>query len=225
MDRGRPYLKDGPTLALLPLLAETFGLTTASRKYVYLSDGGHFENLGLYEMVRRRCRFILVVDAGCDRTFSFEDLGNAVRKVAIDLDVAIRFYNIENLKGRSDDGSIQSGQLYHVIGEIDYRSADGAGENGVLLYIKPAYHGTEQNPGVRGYAISHRDFPHQYTADQWFTESQFESYRALGFEIMNRVLEVATTDPNCASNPTLESVFHALHQRTAQERSGVWAGW
>jgi len=226
MDRGRPYLNDGPTLALLPLLAETFGWTTANRKYVYLSDGGHFENLGLYEMVRRRCRLILVVDAGCDRMFFFEDLGNAVRKIAIDLDVSIRFFKIEKLNGRSEDGSIQSGHPYHVIGEIDYRSSDGARENGILLYIKPAYHGTEENPGVRGYAISHRDFPHQNTVDQWFTESQFESYRALGFEIMNRVLEEARRDPNCANNPTLENIFNALrHRAVEEEHAGVWAGW
>ena len=64
-----------------------FGLTTDDRPYVYLSDGGHFENLGLYEMVRRRCRFIVVSDAGCDPDFVFEDLGNAVRKIAIDLGI------------------------------------------------------------------------------------------------------------------------------------------
>src|ERR1019366_9431700 len=74
------FRMEGPGFAIWPLLSETFGLTTDAKPYVYLSDGGHFENLGLYEMVRRRCRFILVVDAGCDKDFAFEDLGNAVRK-------------------------------------------------------------------------------------------------------------------------------------------------
>ncbi len=69
----------------MPFLYEIFGLTNDTRPFVYLSDGGHFENLGLYEMVRRRCRFIVVSDAGCDPDFVFEDLGNAVRKIAIDL--------------------------------------------------------------------------------------------------------------------------------------------
>ena len=55
---------DGPGNAVVPFLAEMLGLTSDTNKYVYLSDGGHFENLGLYEMVRRRCRFIVVVDAG-----------------------------------------------------------------------------------------------------------------------------------------------------------------
>ena len=40
--------------------------TTEDKAYVYLSDGGHFENLGIYEMVRRRCRLIVVSDAGRD---------------------------------------------------------------------------------------------------------------------------------------------------------------
>ena len=75
-------------------------LTSDTNKYVYLSDGGHFENLGLYEMVRRRCRFIVVSDAGCDPDFAFEDLGNAVRKIEIDLGVPIRFHGLAQLKPR-----------------------------------------------------------------------------------------------------------------------------
>ena len=65
--------------------------TTDDRKYVYLSDGGHFENLGLYEMIRRRCRCIVVSDAGCDPNYAFEDLGNAVRKISIDLGIYVTF--------------------------------------------------------------------------------------------------------------------------------------
>ncbi len=74
------YRSEGPSFALGPLMAEMFGLTTDNRAYVYLPDGGHFENLALYEMVRRRCRYIVVSDAGCDPGFAFEDLGNALRK-------------------------------------------------------------------------------------------------------------------------------------------------
>ena len=68
----KTYRYDGPRLAIRPLLAEMFGLTTDTNRYIYLSDGGHFENLGLYEMVRRRCRLIVVSDAGCDPKFQFE---------------------------------------------------------------------------------------------------------------------------------------------------------
>ena len=90
-DGERTYKDEGPATAIVPLVQETFGLTTDDKPYVYLSDGGHFENLGLYEMVRRRCRFIIVVDAGCDPKFEFEDLGNAVRKIFIDLGIRIEF--------------------------------------------------------------------------------------------------------------------------------------
>jgi hypothetical protein len=119
---------DGPQTAVVPLLQETFGLTTDDQPYVYLSDGGHFENLGLYEMVRRRCRFIVISDAGCDPPFAFEDLGNAARKIELDLGVPIRFRGLESLRGRPSDGSnIGPGAPYHPVGDIDYPSADGGG--------------------------------------------------------------------------------------------------
>jgi len=188
------YQREGPKWAALPLIYEAFGQTTDARRYVYLSDGGHFENLGLYEMVRRRCRFIVVVDAGCDPIFAFEDLGNAVRKVFIDLGVRIEFEGLDRLRNRPTDAEVGSvvgmeGVPYHAIGTIDYKAADGdACENGSIIYIKPAYHGTE-SAGVRSYATAHPTFPHETTTDQWFTESQFESYRSLGAEIAGGVFD------------------------------------
>ena len=86
----KSYQSDGPRWSAKPLFFEAFGQTTDESRYVYLSDGGHFENLALYEMVRRRCRFIVAIDAGCDPKFAFEDLGNAVRKIYIDLGIRIR---------------------------------------------------------------------------------------------------------------------------------------
>ena len=96
----KSYRTEGPSFAVVPLLEEALGLTTDLRPYVYLSDGGHFEDLGLYEMVRRRCRFMVVVDAGEDRKFAFEDLGNAVRKIYIDLGIEIEFHGLECLTNR-----------------------------------------------------------------------------------------------------------------------------
>ena len=88
---NKTYLRPGPKLALKPLFAEVFGLTNSSRRYVNLSDGGHFDNLGLYEVVLRRCRHVLVSDAGNDGSFAFEDLGNAIRKIRIDFGIPIEF--------------------------------------------------------------------------------------------------------------------------------------
>ncbi len=82
--------KSGPAFGIRPILDEALGNTTDANRYVYLSDGGHFENLGLFEMVLRRCRFIVVVDAGADPSYTKEDLGNAVRKIRIDLGVPDR---------------------------------------------------------------------------------------------------------------------------------------
>ena len=44
-----------PHFSVGPIIAEAFGVTNDTSPYVYLSDGGHLENLGLYEMVLRRC--------------------------------------------------------------------------------------------------------------------------------------------------------------------------
>jgi hypothetical protein len=199
--KGAPhyYQSDGPQVAIMPFIAEMFGLTTDDRHYVYLSDGGHFENLAIYEMIRRRCRCIVVSDSGCDPGFGFEDLGNAVRKIAIDLGVQIRFGQLHELRARSKDSSVITG-AYYAIGEIDYKTApewksaaDDYGRsasNGIILYIKPGYHGTE-SPGIVAYATANAAFPHETTADQFFSESQFESYRSLGFEIMDGVLKDA----------------------------------
>jgi hypothetical protein len=76
-----------PPLGVGPVLRELLGLTTESNPYVYLSDGGHYENLGLWEMVARRCRFIIVSDAGCDPQYAFDDLANAVRRIRLDLGI------------------------------------------------------------------------------------------------------------------------------------------
>jgi hypothetical protein len=173
----------GPDSAFRPLLSELFGLTTDTAPYVYLSDGGHFENLALYEMVRRRCRFILAIDAGCDPDFLFADLGNAIRKVRIDHNAEITFSAAAgpgtplSLINRPDHPQEAP---YWAIGDIGY--ADGS--HGLLVYIKPAIHGTEPQD-VLSYAAAQDTFPHETTADQFFSESQFESYRALGRHIID----------------------------------------
>jgi hypothetical protein len=213
------YRDPGPALALQPLIEETFGLTTDERPFVYLSDGGHFENLGLYEMVRRRCRYIVAVDAGADADYGFEDLGNAVRKIAIDLGVKIRFHGLDRLKKRDPAcPDLGAGVPYHAIGEIDYPAADGGGEDdfGIILYIKPGYHGIE-NADVRAYAIANPTFPHQGTGDQFFSESQFESYRALGFEIADGIFTHVLDELPDRSSADLKKIF--LHLRDETQRS------
>ena len=158
-------------------------------------------------MVRRRCRLIVVSDAGCDPDFKFQDLGNAVRKIAIDLGVAIRFDKLENLKPRgAANPDLAVPQRCYAVAEIDYRTADGGGENGVILYVKPGYQGNE-SADIRSYAMANSEFPHQSTIDQWFTESQFESYRALGFEIMDGALSRTFNPDLAAENSSLRNAL------------------
>ena len=211
------YQTDGPSFAARPLFDEAFGQTTDESRYVYLSDGGHFENLGLYEMVRRRCRFIVVIDAGCDPDFAFEDLGNAVRKIYIDLGIRIVFNDLQAIRNwPSNTINDPSKRMpYYAIGTINYSEADGREvgcENGHILYIKPAYHGTE-GAGIRSYATAHPTFPHESTADQWFTESQFESYRSLGLDIADDILSSEIQLPT-QENKLLQEVFAALDNPT-----------
>ena len=160
-----------PSNALLPLFNEMLGRANDQRADVYLSDGGHFDNLGVYEMFRRQCRLIVVIDAGCDPEYHYVDLGRALRMASIDLHVTVDFI-APAIKG---DASLNpSGAL----ARITYHD----GSKGLLLYLKP-WRPKYMRADVLAYWADHDDFPHQSTADQFFEESQFESYRALGEQI------------------------------------------
>jgi hypothetical protein len=173
------YKLPGPRQALQPLLAELFGLSTSNSGYISLSDGGHFDNLGLYEVVLRRCRYIVVSDSGCDGSGTFQDLGNAIRKIRIDFGIPIEFdRHIEIYPNRSDKVG-----LYCGIATIRYDVVDGSkAEPGQLVYIKPTMRARDDTSDydVYSYWRSAPQFPHEPTSDQWFSESQFESYRMLG---------------------------------------------
>jgi hypothetical protein len=169
------WTQEGPRSAISSLVSEALGRTNDASRYVYLSDGGHFENLGLYEMVMRRCRQIVVLDAGCDPDFTFDDLGNALRKIRIDMGISIQFHS-----------TCVKEQRRWAYATIPY-SSDGR-EDGVLIYIKPMMTGDEP-PDVAAYRASHCDFPHQSTANQFYDEAQTESYRMLGLHTIQKVCE------------------------------------
>ena len=180
----RTYRRWGPKFAVGPMLAELFGLTDDTRRYVYLSDGGHFENLGLYEMVARRCGRVVVVDAGYDPECAFEDLGNAIRKIRVDLGIPVVFPDPIKIRPRTS----QNGGDYYAIGEIQYNAVDPGAQAGRLLYLKPCFYKANEPLDIRNYAEAHEAFPHESTSDQWFSESQFESYHALGRYVIDTVL-------------------------------------
>ena len=192
----------GPRFGVLWMIYELFALVHEERRFVYLSDGGHFENLGIYELLRRRCRFVIAVDAGCDKTFSFEDLGNAVRKCQVDLGVRIEI----DPRAIVPDATTKLSMFHCAVGEIHYPADSGGNKTGYLLYIKPSLTGNEP-VDVLEYAKAHPDFPHQSTADQWFGESQFESYRKLGRHVTSTVLESVRGSTDC------EWLFQNLKER------------
>jgi hypothetical protein len=169
------HTQASPRAAFRPIVEEALGLTNDRRPYVYLSDGGHFDNLGLLEMVLRRCHVIVVSDAGCDPACGLDDFGAAIRKIRIDLGVAIE---MEDMKIRARG---KGAGAYGAVGRIRYSEVDGTpkNEDGWLLYIKPALYGREPTD-ICAYAQRNEAFPQETTTDQWFSESQFESYRRLG---------------------------------------------
>jgi hypothetical protein len=190
----------GPIFGLFRLIGELLGLTDDEARYVYLSDGGHFENLGLYELVKRRCKFIIACDADCDDAYAFGDLGNAIRKCREDIGVEITDLNTgkiappskccEEVSNGATDGEARNsfGAWHWAIGKINYSLVDPGANEGTLVYLKASMTGDEP-ADILNYHRQHPDFPHQSTADQWFTESQFESYRRLGQHVVKEFFE------------------------------------
>ncbi len=206
------YRQASPSVSVGPLFAEAFGLTDACHPYVYLSDGGHFENLGLYEMVLRRCHCILVVDAGCDPQLNFEDLGNAIRKIRIDLGIDIEL-NLDQIKRAAD---AKTSSRHHAIGMIRYDKVDANATAGTLIYLKPSLTGNEPSD-VQDYAARHPSFPHEPTSDQFFDEAQFESYRRLGEHIAQQVLRPAIQ----RSEQDFSKLCHALRSHWVTTPPGM----
>lgn len=181
-----PHRERGPQSGLFHLLAEMFGKTNDRGPWLHLSDGGHFENLGLYEMVLRHCKYIVVCDASADPDRHFECLGNAIRKIRTDLDVRIEPADgAEWCIGARGQNPCAS----HAMFDVKY--GDHEAQWGRLIYIKPSVYDADADlpKDVRQYSNSSFLFPHETTVDQFFGESQFESYRALGeHQVARRVL-------------------------------------
>jgi hypothetical protein len=185
------YQKASPTWGLAYLIKNLLGLTDAHAGFVNLSDGGHFDNMGLYELIRRRCRYIVVCDAEEDAKYTFGGLAAALRRCRADFGVEIGIDPARIVPGK--DGRSKT---HCVVGKISYRDAP----NGLLVYLKSSL--TENDPAdVAEYAANHHGFPHQSTADQWFDESQFESYRRLGYHVALSTFIKATKGGNINPAP------------------------
>jgi len=209
--------------ALAPVQAylanETFArFHGAHRRRWYLSDGGHFENTAVYELLRRRVPLIIVCDDGQDRDYAFEDAGNLVRKARIDWDAEIRFLSGDQIvdllgagsplletigtpaqlqrRARDPSGSQPGSRLHGQAYSERHatlawaRYGDDAQARSLLLFVKPTLVGGEPLD-LQDYFARHPDFPQESTLDQSFDEAQWESYRRLGEHIGQSLFGVA----------------------------------
>jgi hypothetical protein len=188
----KPPMPSSPVFAPARLASELLGRVNDTSNYVYLTDGGHFDNMGLYELVRRRCYKIVICDAEEDGDYSYEGIGDAIRKCRIDFGAEIEL----DLSPTRPNAKSRLSTAHVIRGTIRYPETP-SDQKGAVWYIKasltgkPPAAGEETNelpdaPGdVQNYKLQHPHFPHDSTAEQWFTESQFESYRRLGQNIVD----------------------------------------
>jgi hypothetical protein len=181
----------------------------------YLTDGGHFENTGVYELIRRKVKLILCCDCGCDPDYAFDDVGNLVRLARIDFGAEISFLTratqnllpgqIRRIGGLVDETIPMEARLKPnlaarqiAVATIGYDD----GSTGVLVVVKPSFF--SGGPlDVRNYAIGKPDFPQQSTLEQFFDEAQWESYRKLGESLAERLLGL----DGAAANETLDALL------------------
>ena len=197
---GRRLWRPGPTL----LLREMLSMLDAEGDFVNLSDGGHLENTGIYELLRRRCRFIVAGDVEGDPEMAFHGLADLMRFARVDLGVEIEM--------RLDDFALDargSCKQHCALGRIRYPAVDGVGaETGYLLYVKASL--TRDEDGVVAeYRARSPQFPHESTADQFFDERQFEAYRSLGYHAVDGLFEPieAGVEPQALTYPELTDWF------------------
>jgi len=167
-----PNCKQPAKVTLWPyyLYKEMFRKGQENEVLLNLSDGGHCENLGIYPLLKRRCKMIIASDAGADPDYQMADMANLQRKARIDLGINIDI-NLNDLRPNENGFS----KAYFVKGTIHYPD----NEEGTLLLIKTTMIGNEPED-LLAYQRANSHFPDETTADQFFDEDQFESYRKLG---------------------------------------------
>ncbi|GAB2861454.1 hypothetical protein GCM10027277_32660 [Pseudoduganella ginsengisoli] len=199
--------RPSPSFSIRYLVKELFGAAEGRSNYLMISDGGHFENLAVYELVRRRCKVIIASDAECDGHYRFDGLGSLIRMCEVDFGVKITIDFTEIVPVTAAGSETPWARRRFAIGAIDY----GDGERGVLIYLKAAMTGRE-DAAVLQYKAHHPRFPHESTGDQFYGEDQFESYRQLGYDIAHTVFA------QVAMYPDLVTAAQALQQKYCGHR-------
>jgi hypothetical protein len=195
------------------LFDEAFGRLHSRSPRVYITDGGHIDNIGLYQLLKRRCSFIIVIDAEADPGMNFSAFADVQRFARIDEGVRItldwhpvRAAALSRLEDRTKSPVPVSHKLHFAAGHILYKD----GSKGMLLYVKATVTGDESDY-ILDYERRYPTFPHESTNDQFFSEEQMEAYRALGFHAMR----VALDQPPAIQQGTSEA--EASRDRLVQE--------
>jgi len=208
----KPWTAESPRFGGL-LVTELLGKTDGDGEYVHLSDGGHFENMGVYELIRRRCRYIVALDAGAETDPSDPNLAILIRLCRIDFGIRIQI-DTSPLRPQGPDRLTRT---HAAIGRIRYDDVDQGQLPGVLVYVKISMTGDEP-PDLQNYALNDTNFPYQPTdLQQSFDEEQFECYRCLGDHVACAVFEdTANRIHDEAHRPHVEYVpllFSVLQSR------------
>ncbi len=151
--------------------------------YLTLSDGGHFEDSGIYELARRKLSTIIISEAGADSEYAFGDLANAIERVRVDFGYYIVFdfnADIEALLPSNDTGAthLAFAKRGYAKGKIYYDN----GQQGDIIFLKAVL--TKNLPiELYSYKQHHPSFPNESTSDQFFSEEQVEAYRELGYQL------------------------------------------
>lgn len=165
------------------LVKELLGWNWLNDRFLYVTDGGHYDNLGLIELLRQGCTTIYCFDAAGDGIDTFNTLGETLALARTDLLVDISI-DPSPMRPRNEDGLSGTD---HVVGELTYND----GTTGRIVFAKAAV--TRNAPwDVRAYRDVDSRFPAHSTLDQLFDEEQFEAYRALGAFTARRAVRAMT---------------------------------
>jgi hypothetical protein len=166
------------------------GFNTDAR-FLELTDGGHFDNTGLYELVRRACSTVILSLASADPTQSMADLANAIERIRVDFGVYIYFEDMldglhpceANSLTSALERSLLISKTGYAVGIIEYPNK----QLGKLIVLKSSI--IKHLPiDTIVYASQNGSYPNESTANQFFTEEQFEAYRESGYHIAKRML-------------------------------------
>lgn len=188
---SNPRTNLGDTRVFWPnyILREVLGHTNERARLVNVSDGGHTgDNVGIYPLLERRCQVIIASDAEADPALAFGSFTEALRHAYVDLGIDVDI----DLSMIMPDPATGLSKSHCAIGRIRYPECPG--RPNWLIYMKNSMTGNEPAP-VLNYKRTSPDFPHESTADQFFDDTQFESYRALGDHIAEETFARWVMDP------------------------------